>query len=272
MADIELKHDDAGSGDPAIILIHGFSSGPEDWAAQAKHLASKHRVISVALRGHGISERGSAPMSMEQLATDCLEILQDKGIGNAILGGHSMGTRVAIEAHRQAPAVVKGLILMDGSNATSQSDLDTALAGFETALKDLGYDGFAKMLFEQMFYDAKHDALKEQCVARALKVPEEIGSPLYKNLITWDGTVTENALRAAQIPILVVQSTTRDAKGGRRALEPGEVGAYESFVLKHAPHADVVGMPGLGHYTMIEAPGEVNAAIDKWLDQHGLRS
>lgn len=271
MTDIELKHDDAGAGSPAVVLIHGFSSGPEDWAAQAKHLSSRHRVISVALRGHGISDRGSAPMSMEQLATDCLDLLAKKGIDSAILAGHSMGTRVAIEAHRQSPSVVKGLILMDGSNSTSQSDLDTALAGFEAGVDKMGYAGFAKMLFEQMFYDPKHDALKERYVARALKVPEEVGKPLYQNLITWDGTVTQGALQAAKIPILVVQSTTRDAKGGRRALEPGEIGAYENFVLKHAPHADVVGMPGLGHYTMIEAPDEVNAAIDNWLDQHSLR-
>ncbi|MEM9355776.1 MAG: alpha/beta hydrolase [Pseudomonadota bacterium] len=271
MADIELKHEDVGSGSPAIMLIHGFSSGPEDWAGQAEHLASRHRVISVALRGHGISGRGEAPMSMEQLATDCLEILKDKGIDNAILAGHSMGTRVAIEAHRQAPDVVKGLILMDGSNSTAQSDLNAALANFEATVEKLGYTGFAKMLFEQMFYDPKHDALKERYVARALKVPEEVGTPLYKNLITWDGTVTSKALAAADIPILVVQSTTRDAKGGRRTLEPGEVGAYESFVLQHATHADIVGMPGLGHYTMTEAPAEVNVAIDKWLDQHSLR-
>ena len=271
MADIELKHDDVGTGSPAIVLIHGFSSGPEDWAAQAEHLSSRHRVISVALRGHGITGRGDAPMSMEQLATDCLEILQDKGIDGAILAGHSMGTRVAIEAHRQAPTVVKGLILMDGSNSTSQSDLDTALAHFEATLSDIGYTSFAKKLFEQMFYDPKHDALKERYVARALKVTEEIGAPLYRNLITWDGTVTRDALRNANIPVLVVQSTTRDAKGGRRALEPGEVGAYESFVVQYATHADVVGMPGLGHYTMTEAPAEVNAAIDSWLDKHSLR-
>jgi len=271
MADIELKCTDVGAGSPAVVLIHGFSSGPEDWAAQADHLSSRHRVISVALRGHGISERGAAPMSMEQLATDCLEILKDKGIDSAILAGHSMGTRVAIEAQRQSPSLVKGLILMDGSNSTSQSDLKTALAGFEAGIGKLGYAGFAKMLFAQMFYHSKHDALKERYITRALNVPEEIGSPLYKNLITWDGTVTREALQAAKIPILVVQSTTRDAKGGRRALEPGEVGAYESFVSEHAPHADVVGMPGLGHYTMIEAPTEVNATIDKWLDQHTLR-
>ena len=175
---------------------------------------------------------------MEQLATDCLEIQSDKGITKAILAGHSMRTRVVIETHRQAPDIVKGLILMDGSNATSSTDLDTALAGFQSTDAELRYAGSAKMLFARMFYDSKHDAWKERFIECALKVPEDIGTPLHKNIITWDGTVSSAAMQAANILILVVQSTTRDAKDGRRALEPGEV----------------------------------NRTIEAWLDQHSLRS
>lgn len=271
MADIELKHEDQGSGRPAIVLVHGFCSGPEDWRPQAGHLAARHRVISVALRGHGISARGGAPMSMEQLAADCIELLRAKGIGSAVFGGHSMGTRIAIEAHRQAPDLVKGLILLDGSNATAIADLDTALAGFRTGVAENGYRAFAEGLFAQMFYDPRHDALKARYIARALAVPEEIGKPLYENLITWDGTVAREAIAAASVPILVIQSTTRDAAGGRRPLQSGEIGAYETFVQGLAPHAGIVGLPGLGHYTMLEDPAAVNRAIDSWLDNHGLR-
>ena len=272
MADIELKHSDSGSGDPALVFVHGFCSGPEDWAPQADHFAARHRIIAIGLRGHGISDRGSAEMSMEQLATDCLDLLREKGIGRAIFAGHSMGTRIAIEAHRQAPDVVAGLVLVDGSNSTAVADLETAMAGFETVIAEQGYSAFADALFGQMFYDTKHDALKEKYIARARAVPEDIAKPLYRNLITWDGTVTPDALRNASIPILVIQSTTRDAAGGRRPLEPDEVGVYEDYVKKYAPHADVVAMPGFGHYTMLEAPDETNKAIDGWLDQHNLRT
>ena len=272
MADIELRYNEAGSGEPAIVLIHGFCSGPEDWDAQAAHLGKRHTVLSVALRGHGISERGSAEMSMEQLAADCLEILKDKGITRAVLGGHSMGTRVAIDAHRQSPETVAGLILVDGSNSTAIVDMGTAMAGFETTVAENGYEAFANSQFAQMFFNPKFDKLKKAYIARALAVPEEIGKPLFANLIRWDGTASREAIGNANIPILVVQSTTRDAAGGRRALEPGEVGVYEKLVQACAPHAEVVGLPGLGHYTMIEAPEDVNAAIDSWLDRHDLRS
>ena len=271
MSDIELKHSDSGNGEPAIVFVHGFCSGPEDWMPQVEYLQARHRVLAVGLRGHGISERGSNEMSMEQLARDCLDLMAEKNITRAVFTGHSMGTRIAIEAHRQAPELVAGLVLVDGSNSTAATDLDTALAGFETALANDGYGAFANMLFAQMFYDKKHDALKEKYIARALAVPEEIGAPLYRNLIKWDGNVARDALRQTTVPILVIQSTTRDAGGGRRPLEPGEKGAYEAFVEEFAPSADVVPLPGLGHYTMLEAPAETNAAIDNWLDNNGLR-
>ena len=271
MADIELKHTDGGAGEPAIVLVHGFCSGPEDWAPQAERLCLNHRVITVALRGHGISERGSSEMTMEQLAADCLDLLRTKGIRRAVFAGHSMGTRIAIDAHRQAPDLVSGLILVDGSNSTAIADLETALAGYQSVIADKGYRAFADALFAQMFFDTQHDALKEKYIARALAVPEETASPLYLNLITWDGTVARGALKNAAVPILVVQSTTRDASGGRRPLNLGETGVFENFVQELAPHAEIVGMPDLGHYTMLEAPDEVNATIDKWLDSNGLR-
>ncbi len=271
MSDIDLRHSDAGEGNPVIVLVHGFASGPEDWQPQADHLAARHRVITVALRGHGISARGQAAMTMEQLAADCLELIRAKGIDRAVFGGHSMGTRIAIDAHRQAPDLVKGLILADGSNSTALADLDAVLAGFRTAVAATGYRAFAEALFAQMFYDPELDDLKQKLIARALAVPEQIGRPLYENLIRWDGTRARDALSAADIPILVVQSTTRDASGGRRTLQAGEVGAYERFVAQLAPHAEIVGLPGYGHYTMLEAADEVNSAIDRWLDRHNLR-
>ena len=272
MSDIELKHYDKGDGAPAIMFVHGFCCLPDDWADQVVHFAKAHRCISVALRGHGVTERGSAALSMEQMATDCVGLLRDKGIEKAVVVGHSMGTRIAIEAHRQAPDVVAGLVLVDGSNATAATDLDSALSGFEQTVQTQGYAAFADMLFRQMFSDPKYDALKEKTLAQALSIPEEVGRPLYDNLIRWDGNVARDALRATSIPILVIQSTTRDASGGRRPLEAGETGAYEALVKECAPHADVTAMPGLGHFTMIEGAGEVNGAIDGWLDKHGLSS
>ncbi|MGI9524807.1 MAG: alpha/beta fold hydrolase [Hyphomicrobiaceae bacterium] len=271
MAEIPIECHDAGAGEPAIVLVHGFCSGPEDWRFQVEHLAQHHHVIAPGLRGHGITMRGSSPMSIEQLATDCLDLMDEKGAQHAIVGGHSMGTRIAIEMCRQAPKRVRGLILVDGSNTTAKTDLEAALASYNDSIVERGYTAVTEALFAQMTFDPKHDAMKQAFIVRARAVPEAIGLPLYRNLIVWDGTVARDVLAATRVPILVLQSTTRETMGSRRTLQPGERGAYETLVLDNAPHADVVGFSGLGHYTMLEAPDEVNAAIDAWSDEHSLR-
>jgi len=270
MSDIELHHSDSDAGSPALFFVHGFSSGLEDWDPQVAHFSQRHRVIAPALRGHGRSPRGTGDMSMPQLAEDCVALARAKGVTSMVVAGHSMGTRIALDMRRQAPDLVTGLILVDGSN-TAGAGKDAALAGFNKGVEEHGYAPFARGLFEAMFFDAKHDALKAKLVARALSVPETTAGPLYRNMIQWDGDEAQAVMQSAKVPILVLQSTTRGADNMRRTLAAGETGAYEALVTKNAPHADIVAMPGLGHFITIEAPDQVNAEMDAWLDKHGLR-
>lgn len=270
MSEIELDHTDQGSGSPALVLIHGFSSGREDWQAQADHFAGRHRVIAPALRAHGATPRGAAPMTIPQLATDCLDLVRSKGIDSAIVGGHSMGTRVALEMARQAPELVRGLLLLDGSN-TALAGKEAALESFDRAVSEVGYPTFARKLFEAMFFDPAHAALSDKLVQRALAVPDETAHELYRNMVIWDGDDAPTVMQGIHVPALVLQSTTRGADNVRRTLEPGETGAYETLISRFVRTSEIVEMPGLGHFITYEAPDQVNAAIDAFLDKHGLR-
>jgi pimeloyl-ACP methyl ester carboxylesterase len=270
MSDIELHHSDTGRGAPALLFIHGFSSGLEDWEAQATHFSPRHRVIAPALRGHGRSPRGTAGMTIPQLATDCLDLVRGKGITSLVVAGHSMGTRIALEIARQAPEMVRGLLLVDGSN-TALAGKDAALSAFDTIVTDHGYGTYARALFEAMFFDDKHAALARRLVDRALAVPEETAHSLYRNMILWDGVEAQKVMAAIKVPTLVIQSTTRGADYARRTLVEGETGIYETLVKSHIPDAEIVAMPGLGHFVTYEEPETVNAAIDAFLDRHELR-
>ncbi|MCB1511200.1 MAG: alpha/beta hydrolase [Hyphomicrobiaceae bacterium] len=270
MTDITLHHTDQGNGAPALFWIHGFSSGLEDWDAQVAHFSPRHRNIAVALRGHGASERGTRDMTIPQLAEDCLAILREKKIDSVVVAGHSMGTRIALELAQQAPEIVKGLILVDGSN-TALAGGATAIEAFDKAVLERGYPAFARGLFEAMFFDDKWSELSKQLVDRALSVPVTTAHALYRNMVRWDGDVADAAMAAVRVPVLVIQSTTRGAENVRRTLKQGETGSYEALVLKHIPSAEVVALPGLGHFVSYEAPREVNAAIDAFLDGENLR-
>jgi pimeloyl-ACP methyl ester carboxylesterase len=47
----------AGSGKPALVLVHGFSDNGLCWADTAQDLEDNYDVIMPDMRGHGLSER-----------------------------------------------------------------------------------------------------------------------------------------------------------------------------------------------------------------------
>ena len=55
-AAVRLVYDDAGTGDPAVVLVHGWGFGnPSIFVPQSEHLATRRRVLKLDLPGHGRS-------------------------------------------------------------------------------------------------------------------------------------------------------------------------------------------------------------------------
>ena len=67
-----------------------------DWQKQIDFFARVFRVIAPDLRGHGDSE-GGGPFTVDRLATDCSQLLDELKVGSFFLIGHSMGGAVAMQ-------------------------------------------------------------------------------------------------------------------------------------------------------------------------------
>lgn len=266
---IDLVHRDEGTGAPTFVFIHGLCCDLTDWQPQLAAFSKTNRVITPTLRGHGGDPSDASTLSMETLAGDVVALLRARGIDNAIVAGHSMGTRVAHEVWRQAPDAVKGLILVDGSDSAF-GNLDAAMAGFEAATSGDKLKPWLKGLFEIMFYGDDFAELRDACVTRALSMPDDNLRALYRNMMTWDATHGEAVMRAVNVPTLVIQSTTRGEDGIRRALKEGELGHYPSLVKDRNAHAELALLPGHGHFTGLEAPEWTNTAIQAWVGRNGL--
>src|SRR5512142_756788 len=110
-----IHHIAAGHGQPPIVFVHGFACSHTDWDAQVAHLAPYHQTLAVDLRGHGASPGSADECSIERYGADVAEVMHYLDLPPAVLVGHSMGCRVAIEAALQAPHRAAGLVLIDGS-------------------------------------------------------------------------------------------------------------------------------------------------------------
>ena len=107
----------AGTGAPALVLCDGVGCAGYVWRAVRPALEARHRVVHWNYRGHGRSDAPADParVSLDDCVADLLAVLDAAGEESAVLVGHSMGVQVALEAHRRAPARVRGLILICGA-------------------------------------------------------------------------------------------------------------------------------------------------------------
>jgi pimeloyl-ACP methyl ester carboxylesterase len=100
----------AGTG-PALVLVHGYLGGSEQWSAEMRALSSNLDVVALDLPGFGRSKHLPAPDQISGYAEAVLDALDGLGIQRFHLLGHSMGGMVVQDMVRLAPERVDRLVL-----------------------------------------------------------------------------------------------------------------------------------------------------------------
>jgi len=87
----EIYYKDAGSG-PAIVFSHGWPLNADAWEGQLVHFAAHgYRAVAHDRRGHGRSGQPWNGNDMDTFAHDLSELIEQLGLTDVVLVGHSMG-------------------------------------------------------------------------------------------------------------------------------------------------------------------------------------
>ncbi len=259
-----LTFDREGRGEPTFIFVHGFGCAREDWSSQVARFSCKHECISVDLPGFGETPELETRPSMEKFGEAVLELMDAEGVGRAVLFGHSMGCRPAMELSIASPERVLGLVLVDPGRATT--DFEASKRQFDALIAERGFPDQARAMFRGMFFDPKYTELRDRLAERAAKVLPEVAVQTYLALLDWDAHRCEAVFDAVSVPVLVLQSTTRDGFE-RRPLRPGELAPYQQMAMERIAGAETESYPGVGHFTMIEASMAVNDRVQSFVEQ-----
>jgi pimeloyl-ACP methyl ester carboxylesterase len=259
-----LHHVYTGSGAPVIVFVHGFACSHADWQLQMSYFADHYSVLACDLRGHGASAGAADDCSIETYGADVAGLLAQRNISAAVLVGHSMGCRVVLQATLQAPERVAGLVLIDGSKIGS-GDAQAAGQAVRESIAGSGYQNFIGGMFGQMFLDTSPAAIKNEVLARASTLPDEIGSALFPRMVAWDARHMEDALAAVTVPLLVLQSTYLNEQRIRVPIRPGVSTPFLDTVRHYRPDAQIEIVSGVGHFPQLEAAGPVNALIEAFV-------
>jgi len=254
-----LYYEERGEG-LALVFVHGLACAHGDWEEQVDRFAQSHHIVSLDQRGHGRSAGHTSGFDMLTLGADLAALLAHLELPAAVLVGHSMGCRVVLECARTAPDAVAGLVLIDGSCLATAS-ADTMRRKTRAAVAAVGYEAFFERLFTQMFTANSDAGLRDAVVARAGKIPEAAGLDLMVEMVAWDAEFAEQALSTTKVPMAILQSTHLNAQRERVSLQPGETTPWLDLAGRLAPQSEIAIVPGVGHFTMIEAADAVNRHI-----------
>lgn len=128
-------HDLPGAGRP-LVFIHGLGCAAScDYPrVMADPAMSRRRALLLDLLGSGFSDRPTDfPYTIEAHARSVLALLDDLGLDDVDLFGHSMGGAVAISLAAMVPARFAHLVLAEPNLDNGGGQFSRAIAAFSEA-------------------------------------------------------------------------------------------------------------------------------------------
>ena len=110
---VRLATFDLGGTGPSALLLHGLAGDAGEWAATARWLTARCRVVALDARGHGASERTPADVSRAAHVADAAFAIERLELAPAVVVGQSLGGQAALLLAAEHPDLVRGLVLAD---------------------------------------------------------------------------------------------------------------------------------------------------------------
>ena len=119
---IAVHYKMAGSGEPVLILLHGFGASTFSWREVVGPLSEVGTVVAFDRPGFGLTERpmpgewaGPNPYTPEAQAGLTVGLMDALGVERGILVGHSAGGTIALLTALTYPERVEALVLVDAA-------------------------------------------------------------------------------------------------------------------------------------------------------------
>jgi pimeloyl-ACP methyl ester carboxylesterase len=247
---------DEGEG-PAVVLLHGQPGTGDDWSLVTTRLPRLGvRVIAPDRPGYGRTAGPAAGLGAN--ADAVVRLLDERGIGSAVVAGHSLGGGVALAVAQRHPGRVTGLVLVSSvGTAGSVGRLDRRLAApvLGPLATMVGLHALGRLLDVRRVVDyVGHVGLVSEA--------PHLAAALRDWPSQWRSFVVEQRALVAEIPGIarrlggVAARTVVVLGEADRVVRPLE----QERLAAAIPGARLVRVPGAGHLLPVEAP-DVLAAL-----------
>jgi pimeloyl-ACP methyl ester carboxylesterase len=256
------------SGNPSgkkLVFLHGLMGSAANWRRITPSFQADFHILTFDQRGHGRSFHPADGYQPKDFANDLKLILEDLGWDQAILVGHSMGGRNALEFAGHFAPRVKALVLEDIAPKSE------SVEGIEKLL-DLVDTPFASRVEAKRFFDEEYP--KRIAFNPQPKVVSQFfftniekradgrydwrfaKEPIFAALNAARGEDRWDLYSQLKMPVLVVRGET--SKDLPRPI-------FEKM-LAVLPQAQGVEVKGAGHWVHFDQPEAFIGALKEFFD------
>lgn len=243
------------------VFLHGLGGSRRDWDDALAKLGSAVQPLALDLPGSGDAPKPADGYDPASLARAVLDALRREGIEHAVLVGHSLGARVAGELAVSSPGRVAALVLVSPLGASSYSLVEKLKWKGMSRRAILSSVPEAQMRSAAGYGFAKTGKGKSGFVERAMasRTGPEAAAVTRAVEKSVDGLLEApplaERLKGTRMPLLLVA-------GAEDPLAPPE---KTEVIRKARPDAELVELPGVGHYPMLEDPAAFAKALRAFL-------
>jgi pimeloyl-ACP methyl ester carboxylesterase len=255
-AGAEISYDVLGDGVP-VLLLHPFPVNHEFWLPIAQSLSSRYRLIMPDMRGHGDSDAGEGPATMEKHAADIAHVMDDAEVGRAPLIGVSIGGYALFEFWRQFRGRVAGLGLF---NTKAPADTSEARAARLQAAEDVlekGTEPFFQSMVPRLMGKTTLET-RPDLVEGALRMMRKMSpasvAAVQRGMAQRPDSV--DTLKTINVPTLLITGDEDILTGANEA----------ELMRQHISGSELRVIPKAGHYAAWERPDEVGKLVRQFLE------
>jgi len=256
---MDLHYEVTGEG-PPIIFVHGFSMDHSVWEKQVEELTDAHQVITVDLRGHGISDKKpSQEYNIERFADDIHCFVENLDLKGCIYVGWSLGAAIGIRYAAKHSKGISKIVLIGGTPCWGRKS-DFPYGHSSAQVKEWHNEmtsnraAWYRTMINDIFYKEADRSLKKRLWRISMKLPLSIALEI----------VEDSAEKDLRPDLPKISQMTAIFHGTHDKFDYLEAG---KLMAKTIPSAKLVEFRESGHAPFLEEPERFQSELKSFLQE-----
>ncbi len=250
---VKLDFDNTGEGEITIILVHGWSNVRSIWDGQIAYFSKNYQVIAVDLPGFGKSGNNRSDWTIPAFGMDISTIIKELDLNNVVLVGFSIGGPIAIEAYRNVPDNIIGLVLVDALHDVELKYTPAEAYYIDSIMMDIVSNPTREKIVQRGFIKKNID----ESVQRIISFLDDASHTGWLESLhgykKWQNEDCINSIKAVKVPIIAIYSE----------IQPADVEAFRRYV----PGFQANIIKDAGHLVMWDNPDEFNRLLEESIQE-----